>query len=347
MMRQTVQMAVLLLIFMLPSGSARAQGEFYQGKTIRFIVGYQSGDSHDLWARAYARHMGKHIPGNPTFIVQNMTGAGSMVAANYIYNVAKPDGLTMGTFAPGLYLAQVTGSNEVKFDWAKFTWIGSPEQNGNVLFMRSDAPYKSIEDIRKAAEPPKCSATGVGTSGHLVPRLLEETLGLKFRLVTGYPGGAEQDLALERGEVHCRAITIAAFFSREPFISWYKKGFVRFLIQTSRKRHPKAPDTPTLYEYLEREKAPDSNRRLAIVTLGAGGFGAWPVAATPGIPQDRVKILRDAYVKTLQEPDLLDEAKKRGWEMRPVTGEEMQTLAKEVSVQTPEVIERMKKLMGG
>lgn len=347
MMRQTVQMAVLLLIFMLPSGSARAQGEFYQGKTIRFIVGYQSGDSHDLWARAYARHMGKHIPGNPTFIVQNMTGAGSMVAANYIYNVAKPDGLTMGTFAPGLYLAQVTGSNEVKFDWAKFTWIGSPEQNGNVLFMRSDAPYKSIEDIRKAAEPPKCSATGVGTSGHLVPRLLEETLLLKFRLVTGYPGGAEQDLALERGEVHCRAITIAAFFSREPFISWYKKGFVRFLIQTSRKRHPKAPDTPTLYEYLEREKAPDSNHRLAIVTLGAGGFGAWPVAATPGIPQDRVKILRDAYVKTLQEPDLLDEAKKRGWEMRPVTGEEMQALAKEVSVQTPDVIERMKKLMGG
>jgi tripartite-type tricarboxylate transporter receptor subunit TctC len=332
MMRPAVRTAVLLIFFVLPSGSARAQGEFYQGKTIRFIVGYQSGDSHDLWARAYARHMGKHIPGNPTFIVQNMTGAGSMVAANYIYNIAKPDGLTMGTFAPGLYLAQVTGSNEVKFDWAKYTWIGSPEQNGNVLFMRSDAPYKSIEDIRKAAEPPKCSATGVGTSGHLVPRLLEETLGLKFRLVTGYPGGAEQDLALERGEVHCRAITIAAFFSREPFISWYKKGFVRFLIQTSRKRHPKAPDT---------------NRRLAIVALGAGGFGSWPVAATPGMPQDRVKILREAYVKTLQEPDLLDEAKKRGWEMRPVTGEEMQTLAKEVSVQTPDVIERMKKLMGG
>jgi len=347
MMRQAVQTAVLLLFLVLPSGSARAQGEFYQGKTIRFIAGYQSGDSHDLWARAYARHMGRHIPGNPTFIVQNMTGAGSMVAANYIYDVAKPDGLTMGTFAPGLYLAQVTGSNEVKFDWAKFTWIGSPEQNGNVLFMRSDAPYKSIEDIRKAAEPPKCSATGVGTSGHLVPRLLEETLGLKFRIITNYPKGAEQNLTLERDEVHCRAITIAAFFSREPFISRYKKGFVRFLIQTSRKRHPKAPDTPTLYEYLEREKAPDSNRRLAIVTLGAGGFGAWPVAATPGIPQDRVKILRDAYVKTLQEPDLLDEAKKRGWEMRPVTGEEMQALAKEVSVQTPDVIERMKKLMGG
>jgi tripartite-type tricarboxylate transporter receptor subunit TctC len=183
--------AFLFLAVALP---LRAQENFFQGKTIRFIVSYQSGDSHDLWARAYARHMGKHIPGNPMFIVQNMTGAGSMVAANYIYNIAKPDGLTMGTFAPGLYLAQVTGSKEVKFDWAKFTWIGSPEQNGNVLFMRADAPYKSI-DIRKAAEPPKCSVTGVGTSGHLIPRLLEETLALKFRFVTGNPGGAEQDLA--------------------------------------------------------------------------------------------------------------------------------------------------------
>ena len=332
-----------LLLALVPRESS-GQAIFYQGKTIKFVVGYQSGDSHDLWARAYARHMGKHIPGNPTFIVQNITGAGSMVAANYIYNVAKPDGLTMGTFAPGLYLAQVTGSKEVRFDWAKFSWIGSPEQNGNVLFMRSDAPYKSIEDIRKAAEPPKCSATGVGTSGHLIPRLLEETLALKFRLVTGYPGGSEQDLALERGEVHCRAITIAAYFSREPFIGWYKKGFVRFLIQTSRKRHPKAPDTPTLYEFMDREKAPESSRRLALVTCG---FGSWPVAATPGIPAERVKILRDAYVKTLQEPDLLDEAKKRGWEMRPVSGEDMTSLAQEVTIAPPDVIERMKKLMGG
>ena len=339
--------AVVLGCLVALTGSSQAQGKFFQGKTIKFVVGYQSGDSHDLWARAYARHMGKHIPGNPSFIVQNITGAGSMVAANYIYNIAKPDGLTMGTFAPGLYLAQVTGSKEAKFDWAKFSWIGSPEQNGNVLFMRADAPYKTIEDIRKAAEPPKCSATGVGTSGHLIPRLFEETLGLKFRLVTGYPGGAEQDLAMERGEVHCRAITIAGYFSREPFISWYKKGFVRFLIQTSRKRHPKAPDTPTLYEYMDREKAPESSHRLALVTLGAGGFGSWPVAATPGIPADRVKILRDAYVKTLQEPDLLDEAKKRGWEMRPVTGEDMASLAKEVTVAPADVIERMKKLMGG
>ena len=337
-------MTLALVVF--ATSNVNAQSSFYQGKAVRIMVGYQAGDTHDLWARAYARHMGKHIPGNPEFIVQNMPGAGSMVAANYIYNVAKPDGLTLGFIAPGLYLAQLTGNKEVRFDWARFTWIGTPEHNGTLLFMRSDAPYKSIEDIRKAQEPPKCSATGVGTSGHLIPRLLEETLGLKFRLVTGYPGGAEQDLALERGEVQCRAITVAAFFGREPFMTWHKTGFVRFMIQTSRQRHPKIPEVPTLWEYMEKEKVAESHRRLAIIALGAGGFGSWPVLSSPGVPADRVKILREAYARTLKEPDLMDEAKKRGWEMRPVTGEELEILAKEVSMQPADVVERMKKLMG-
>lgn len=153
MTRIGVGLALAGLLFTVAPLESWGQADFYQGKTIKFVVGYQSGGSHELWARAYAHHMGKHIPGNPTFIVQNITGAGSMVAGNYIYNVAKPDGLTMGTFSPGLYLAQVTGSKEVKFDWARFSRIGSPEQNGNVLIMRADAPYKSIDDIRKA-EPP-------------------------------------------------------------------------------------------------------------------------------------------------------------------------------------------------
>src|SRR5215813_12931597 len=203
--------------------SLHAQTPFYQGKTITLIAGTTAGSQYDAHARLIAQHWGKHIPGNPEIIVQNMPGAGSMIAANYVYNVAKPDGLTLGSIAPGLYLAQLTANKEVKFDWAKYAWIGTPEHNGTLLFMRADTPYKSIEDIRQAKEPPKCSATGVGTSGHLIPRLLEETLNLKFQLVTGYPGGAEQDLALERGEVQCRAITVAAFFGREPFISWYKK----------------------------------------------------------------------------------------------------------------------------
>jgi tripartite-type tricarboxylate transporter receptor subunit TctC len=327
------------------ASSSFAQAPFYQGKTIRIVVGYLAGDTHDLLARAYARHIGKHIPGNPDAIVQNMPGAGSMIAANHIYNITKPDGLTLGSIAPGLYYAQLTGRKEVQFDWTKFTWIGSPEKNGQLLFMRSDAPYKTLDDIRNAKEPPRCSATGVGTSGHDVPKLFEETLNLRFRIITGYPGGGEQDLALERGEVQCRAITIAAFFGREPFLTWYKTGVVRVLIQTARQRNPKIPDVPTIFELMEQYKTPDTKRRQATVYLGAGGFGSWPIVSTPGVPADRARLLRDGYAKMLKDQEFAEEAKKRGWELRPVGGEELQALAKEVIDQPPEVVEWLKKLL--
>jgi len=182
-----------------------AQANSYQGKTIRVIVGYQAGDSHDQWARTYTRYLGKYIPGNPNFLVQNMPGAGGMIAANFIYNIAKQDGLTIGTIGGALYFAQLVGRSEVQYDWNKFTWIGTPERSGFLLFMRGDAPYKTIEDIRNASEPPRCSATGVGSSGYDIPRVLEDTLGLRFKVISGYPGGADQDLAMERGEVQCRA----------------------------------------------------------------------------------------------------------------------------------------------
>ncbi|MGH7772275.1 MAG: Bug family tripartite tricarboxylate transporter substrate binding protein [Candidatus Binatia bacterium] len=340
------RMTLALLIVLLLSPSLRAQAPFYQGKTIRIVVGYLAGDVHDLWARAYSRHMGRHIPGNPDFIVQNMPGAGTMIAANHIYNLTKPDGLTLGSIAPALYYAQLTGRKEVQFDWSKFTWIGSPDRNGHLLFMRSDTPYKTLEDIRNAKEPPRCSATAIGTSGHDVPKLFEDTLGMKFRIITGYPGGGEQDLALERGEVQCRAITIASFFAREPFHTWHRTGFVRVLIQTARQRHPKIPDVPTIYELMDRHKTSEARRRFATVYLGAGGFGAWPIVSSPGVPLDRVKILREAYTKTLKDPELLEEAKKRGWETKPVSGDELEALAKEVITQPPEVVEWLKKLLG-
>jgi tripartite-type tricarboxylate transporter receptor subunit TctC len=127
-----IQVLIVLFLSLAAVSAAQGQASFYQGKTIRIVVGYLSGDTHDLWARAYARHMGKHIPGNPNLVVQNMPGAGSMIAANHVFNVAKPDGLTLGSIAPGLYLAQLTGSKEVKFDWAKYSWIGTPEHNGTL-----------------------------------------------------------------------------------------------------------------------------------------------------------------------------------------------------------------------
>jgi tripartite-type tricarboxylate transporter receptor subunit TctC len=338
--------AYLACLFLLSvTRTVSAQTPFYHGKTVRIVVGNLVGDTHDLFARAYARSMGRYLPGNPEIIVQNMPGAGTMIAANHVYNIAKPDGLTLGSLSPALYYAQLTGSKEVKFDWPKFTWIGSPERNGHVLFMRSDSPYQTLDDIRDAKEPPRCSATGVGTSGHDIPKLFEETLGLKFRIITGYPGGAEQDLAMERGEVHCRAITTAAFFAREPFKTWHKSGFVRIMIQTSRQRNPKVPDVPTLFELMEQHKTLDIKRRQALVYLGAGGFGSWPILSTPGLPADRTTMLRDAYAKTLKDPDFLAEAKKNGWELRVVSGEELQALAKEVIDQPPEVVEWLKKLL--
>ncbi|HET9549531.1 MAG TPA: tripartite tricarboxylate transporter substrate-binding protein, partial [Candidatus Binatia bacterium] len=199
---------VSFIITLLWLAGAGAQTPFYQGKTINIIVGYLSGDGYDIWARLLAAHMGKHIPGHPNMMVQNMPGAGSMIAANNLYNVAKPDGLTMGSIGPSLYLDQVIGKKEVQFDWAKFGWVGSTENTPWLFYMSTNTPYKSIDDVRRAKEAPKCSATSSGTSGHFIPKLVEEALGAKFNVVMGYQGGAEQDLAFERGEVVCRSLSI-------------------------------------------------------------------------------------------------------------------------------------------
>lgn len=341
-MKKTFLMLVPLLLW---GVNLQAETPFYQGKTIRIVVGYLSGDGYDLWARMFARQLPKHIPGNPNVIVQNMPGAGSRIAANYVYSVAKPDGLTLGAIGPALYFDQLIGNPDIRFDWAKYTWIGTPEQTEFLLFMRADTPYRTIEDIRNAKEPPKCGATATGTSGHYMPRLYEEALGLKFNVVLGYQGGGEQDVAVERGEIHCRSLSISTFYGREPFLSWIKKGFVRVLIQTSRKRDKRAPDVPTIYELMDQHKTPNAIRRLATVILAPAAFGR-PLLAPPGVPQDPLKILREAWSKSLHEPELLEEVKKRRWILQPIGGDELHTLAQEVMSQPPEVSENMKKLLG-
>ena len=336
---------LVLWFFLTSISNLQAQTPFYQGKTVRIVVGNLAGDAYDLWARIFAQHMGKYIPGNPNFIVQNMTGGGGLIAANYVYAVAKPDGLTLGAFGPSLYFDQLAGRKEVQFDWSKFTWIGTPEQTEFVLIMRTDTPYKSIEDIRKAAQPPKCGSTGTGTSGYYIPKFLDENMGLKFNIVTGYPGGGEIDLAIERGELHCRNLTISTYFAREPFLTWHKNGVVRPIMQTPRKRDARVADVPTIHELMDQYKTPETSRRLATVLLAPAIFGR-PMVATPGVPPDRVKILRDAYHTSLKDPALLEDLKKRRWEVDAISGEEMAKLAKEVVSQPPEIIERMKKLLG-
>jgi tripartite-type tricarboxylate transporter receptor subunit TctC len=338
--------AVTLAMVLLLAAGAHAQAPFYQGKTINIIVGTKAGDAYDLYPRMLAEFMPKHIPGNPNIIIQNVPGAASMIAANQVYNVAKPDGLTIGAIYPALYFEQLTKKPEVKFDWTKFGWVGNPVTSNHLLYMRADAPYKSMDDIRTTSSAPKCGSNGITSTGYYLPKLMEETLGTKFDIVLGYQSGQDVDLAVERGEVVCRAFTITAFFAREPFITWRKKGFVNVLMQSGAKRDARLKDPPTIYELMDKYKTNEAGRSLAKVVLSAGEFGR-PLVTPPGVPADRLKILRDAFDKSVSDPALLAAAEKRRLEMDPASGAELETLAKEVMSASPEIVERMQKLLSG
>ncbi len=341
MTRIVLSVSLTLLL----SANLYAQANFYQGKTVRLIAGFGAGSTDDAWSRLLALYMAKHIPGNPNFIVQNMAGASAMIAANYVYGVAKPDGLTLGGLRSGLYFDQLVRRKEVQFDWRKFTWIGSPTQPQMILYMRANTPYKTIYDVRKAAEPPKCGSTGTASTGIFMTNLLEQTIGAKFTSITGYRDGPEVDLAVEKEEIHCRGISIETGFAREPLMGWIKNGFVRVLVQTGKKRDARLADVPTIYELMDEIKTPEPNRRLAKIILASNIFGR-PYIATPGIPADRAKMLQTAFMKAMADGELLNEAKKRRLDVDPVGGGELAVLAREVIAQPADVIERMKQIMG-
>ena len=334
---------VLALVFV-TSITASAQAPFYQDKTVRIVAGYGAGSVDDAWTRLIARYLAKHIPGNPNMIVQNMPGAGAMIAANYVYKVAKPDGLTLGGIRGGLYFDQLVGRQQVQFDWPKFTWLGSPTQVEQLIYIRANTPYKTIADVRKAAVPPKCGATGTSSTGYYTGNLLEETLGAKFQTLTGYKDGPDIELAVEREEVQCRGISIETLFGREPLIGWHKSGFIRVLIQTGSKRDPRLADVPTIWELMSEHKTPEAGVRLAKIILAVGAFGR-PYVSSPGLPPERAKIIQSAFKKTITDPDFQAQAKERRLEIDPVGGEELATLAREVIAQPKEVVERMKRLL--
>jgi tripartite-type tricarboxylate transporter receptor subunit TctC len=336
---------VPLFVLALSVSSAAAQTPFYQGKTITIIVSTKAGDVYDLYPRLVAEFMPKHIPGNPNFIIQNVPGAAGLIGTNQIYNVAKPDGLTFGATYPALYFEQLVKRPEVKFDWTKFIWIGSTINSNSLMYMRADTPYKTIEDVRTASNPPKCGATGVTSSAYYMPKLLEEAIGTRFEVVAGYVAGQDIDLAVERGEVQCRAFTINAFFAREPFTTWRKKNFVNVLYQTGTKPDERLKDVPVFEQLMDKYKTKEDTRRLAKVVLASDQFGR-PLVFPPGVPADRVKIIRDAFNKTINDPALLAEAKRRRLDIDPATGEELDALAKEVMTATPDIVERVKKLIG-
>jgi tripartite-type tricarboxylate transporter receptor subunit TctC len=322
-----------------------AQGTpYYQGKTIRLIVGYSAGSVYDQYARLIAQHMTKHIPGNPEMIVQNMPGGGSLIAANYVYNVAKPDGLTVGMSGDGIYLDQLLGNKEVRYDVRKFAWVGSVDRRDSMLYMRADAPWKTIEDFINPKEAPRCGATGSADQTTIVSNAMEEAIGTSINVVRGYPGGPEIDLAIERGEIHCRGIGITGHFAREPALTWHKTGFDRHIIQTGAKRDPRMPDTPTLIELMDKKKTPELSRKVTQVLLGSEAIGR-PMMAAPGLPADRLHLLRQAYVKALAEPELISELKKKRMSIDAIGGDEIEKVMRDIISQPREVVERVKNLV--
>lgn len=326
------------------SGAESKNEQFYTGKTVRVIVGFTPGGFYDRWARLLSRYIPKYIPATPNFVVQNMPGASSVIAANYVFNVTKSDGLTLLVPINSLYLDQIVGRSEVKFDVQKFEFIGTQEKAPTMLYFRADTPFKTLEDIIQAKEAPKCGSTGTASTGYLLAKLMEEAFKAKLNTVTGYQGGSEIDVAVERGELVCRGMDIPPHFGREPFDSWHKKGFDRHILQAGSKRDPRLPDTPTLFELMDQYKSPEVARRVTRIVLASGDFGR-PMLAGPGTPPDRLKTLRDAYAKAMRDPGLIEEAKKGQMDMEYTPGEELQSLMKEIMNQPAEVMDRVKKLL--
>jgi len=335
-----------LLLFCPWASHLHAQTPYYQGKQVKVIVGFTTGGFYDRWARLLSRFMPKYIPGHPSFVVQNMPGAGSIVATNFIYGVAKPDGLTIGFPSNAIYLDNLIGRKAAQFDIRKFNWIGSPVREPMIFYMRTDAPYKTIQDVKNAKEPPKCGSTGTVSSDFTLARMLEETLPpLKINTVLGYPGGAEIDIAVEKGEVICRGMTASPYFGREPFLSWHKKNFVRLLLFSGDKRDERMPDVPTLGEIFDKEKVPQNSRRIADVIGAADKFGR-PSVTGPGVPPERVRALRRAFDQSMKDPELLAETQKLKMDVDPDTGENLEKLARQILEQPAEVLARVKKVLG-
>jgi tripartite-type tricarboxylate transporter receptor subunit TctC len=340
---------VVLAIAALAAAPAHGQTveEFYTGKRITLTVGYGPGGGYDVFARLLGRHLGKYIPGNPQIVVQNMPGAGSLTAANYLYSVAPQDGTTFGTFSRDMALLGLMGRNpNVKFDPRGFTWLGSSSNfadDAYVLIVRDDAPVKSVADMRTSGGPVVVlggSADG-STSGD-VPRILKSALGINLRLVLGYRDSAAVFLAMERNEVSGRTIDLSAVKSVKP--DWLKSGGgYRVLVQYARRtRHPDFPDAPTARELA----LTDAGRALIEFTETPLLSMARPFAAPPGVPADRAGALQTAFMAANPDPQYLEEAAKIGIYVSPVSAEEIGKGIERMAQSPPELFEQVRKLLG-
>ena len=319
--------------------SASAQEPFFQGKTIRLIVGLAPGGGYDLYSRTIARQMGKHIPGNPTIVVENMDGAGSLIAANHMYKAAKPDGLTIGHVLGGLFLQQLLGNPAIEFDGRKFEYIGVPAQDHFLIGLSKATGITSFENWMASRKSVKLGGVTPGGATDDVPKVLAATLGLPIKVVSGYKGTGPIRLAFDSGEVDgvCNAW--------ESFKSTWRKqldaGEVVIVLQGTVKAHPELPNVPVAFDLLKTEEA----RKLFQAVVRVHGPSTRPYFVPPDTPKERVQILRKAYTDTMKDPEFLADAKKAKLDLNPDDGVGLERNVKEIFDLEPALVAKLKEIL--
>ena len=321
-----------ILAIILTSTLANAQTEppFFQGKTVDLIISTEAGIAFDVTARLVGRHIGRHIPGTPSIVARNMPGAGHIRAANYIYNQAPKDGTTIGTLLPVFVTSQVIDrSDAIQFDAAKFNWIGSSAWATSTTYVMASTGVASIEDAKKRQV--LMGGTGAGAYSTLFPVIMNNLLGTKFKVIAGYKGTAEMNIAMERGEVEGRAgVPLPSIKLERP--EWLAQKKINIIVQVGLERDPELQNVPLLIDF-----ARDDEQRAIIKLFSSDAALGRPFIAPPGLPPDRVATLRNALAATMKDPAYLKEAKDIGAEVVPVTGEKLQAIVDEI-VATPAAI---------
>ncbi len=317
------------LVLMLTSSLAWAQSpaDFYKGKTVELYIGYSAGGGYDLYARMLARHIGKHIPGNPTVLTKNMEGGGSLRLANWIYRVAPKDGTVFGTIGRGTGFDPILGQKGAQFDGSKFTWIGSANNEVSVcVAWKSTSGISRFEDL--LSKEMTVGGTGASADTDQFPRIVNGVLGTKMRIVSGYPGGNDVGLAMERGEVQGRCGWSWSSV-KATHHAWLDDKKINILLQLALEKHPDLPDVPLVIDLAKT----DEQRQILKLVFARQVMGR-PFLAPPGIPADRAEALRKAFIDTMADKDFIADAEKAQLEITPVSGKNIQSLVAEI-YQTP------------
>ncbi len=339
MMFRLRNLSAVIVVSLFLGSLASAQDSFYKGKTVRIIVGASAGGGYDTYSRTIARHMGKHIPGNPTFIVDNMPGAGFLISANYMYKVAKPDGLTIGHFIGGLFLQQLLGMQGVEFDARKFEYVGVPAQDNYMVGISKATGITSLEQWLASKTVIKLGGVGVGSATDDIPKVLMATIGLPVQLVTGYKGTADVRLAFASGEVQGVCNSWESF--KSTWRNELESGNLLIVAQNIAKPHPDLPKVPLVINFAKT----DEGRKLIRALVHSVGPTARPYVLPPGTPKDRVEMLRKGFMETMKDPEFLAEAKKANLDINPLDGAELEKGVREVFNLDPTLVPKAKEIL--